>query len=170
MKKLIPVLAIIFMIFLSSCWDSFDRQNNYSSYKPILMEKSILGKSVSVQNAKQMCATGKIYFKDDFIYIVEKYEGIHVIDNSNPQEPNNVGFIGVPGSVDMAMKNDIIYVDNATDLVAIDISNGISGIEVTKRIADVFPELLPPDGLWLKEEFQLQNRPENTVIIGWEKY
>lgn len=171
MKKTIYLTAFVAMLFLSSCWDnSFWTNDYYSTYKPVLMERAELEKSVTVQPARQMCATGKIYFKDDYIYIVEKYQGIHVIDNSNPSSPENQCFIYVPGSVDMAMKNNVIYVDNARDLVAIDISNGASNMKITKREKNVFPELVPPDGLGLRPEFQEGNRPANTVIIGWEEF
>ncbi len=169
MKKSIPVIAIIVMLFLSSCWEPFGGEEFYSDYKPVLMERTNLENSISVQAPRQMCATGKIFFKDNFIYIVERYEGIHVVDNSNPKEPHNTAFIAVPGSVDMAMKNNVIYVDNATDLVAIDISNGASNMAVTKRVKDIFPEHLPPDGRGLRPEFYQESRPENTIIIGWEK-
>jgi hypothetical protein len=133
------------------------------------MEREMLEKSITFEAPHQMCATGKIYFKDDFIYINEKYSGIHVIDNSNPSTPVNIGFISIPGSVDMAMKNNILYVDNAVDLVAIDLSQGIENITVTKRLIEVFPEHTPPDGEFLRPEFRIENRPENTVIIAWEK-
>ena len=171
MKKTIPIFIILFMLFQTSCWnDNFEfRDNYYSEYKPVLMKRDALENSVSFQEPRQLCRTGKIYFKDDIIYINEKYKGVHIIDNSNPSNPTNLGFISVPGSVDMAMKNNVIFIDNATDLIAIDLSAGITNPTVTKREKNVFPEHLPPDGLGLREEYIDGNRPENTVIIGWEK-
>ena len=157
------------MFLMTSCPNNNFFEEYYSEYKPILMERSVLENSISFQNPRQLCTTGKIYFKDNIIYINEKYEGVHVIDNSNPAEPNNLGFICVPGSIDLAMKNDILYIDNATDLVAIDLSDGAENLKITERIKETFPEHLPPDGLTMRPEFQKENRPENTVIIGWEK-
>ena len=79
-------------------------------------------------------------------------------------------FITIPGCVDIAIKGNILYSDNAIDLVAIDISSGAVNLEVVKRIKDVFPEHKPPDGKSLQQEFLKGNRPENTLIIGWELY
>lgn len=153
---------------LTQCWNDWDYEN-YSEYKPVLMDRIALENSIAFNEARQMCTTGKIYFKDDFIYINEIYKGIHVIDNSNPAVPVNKGFISVPGSVDLAMKNDILYVDNAVDLVAIDLSNGLENLSVTTRLKSVFPELTTPDGKSLKPDYSLENRPENTIIVAWEK-
>ena len=60
----------------------------------------------------------------------------------------------------MAIRNNMIYINQATDLIAVeyDISNGIS---LTKRVVNVFPELRSPDG------FLPYNIPENNVVIGW---
>ena len=75
---------------------------------------------------------GKIYYKDSFIYVNERNKGIHVIDNTNPAHPMPVRFINVAGSEDIAIKGNILYADNITDLVAIDISD-FNNIRVTKR-------------------------------------
>ena len=168
MKKTIPILIILLMFSLSSCFDNFNNPE-YSEYKPVLMKRDVLEQSISFQGPRQLCRTGKMYFKDNFIYINEKYEGVHVIDNSNPAIPVSLGFIVIPGSVDMAMKNNILYVDNAVDLVSLDLSGDLDNIQLTKRIREIFPEDTPPDGLTMRPEFQKGSRPENTIIIGWEK-
>jgi hypothetical protein len=162
-------LFFVSIILLFSSCDFGNSYDYYSEYKPILMERSALENSISFKNARQMCQTGKIYFKDNYIFINEKYSGIHVIDNSNPESPENIGFITVPGSIDMAIKNNILYVDNAVDLVAIDLSGELENLFVTKRIKSSFPEHLPPDGKTPKPEFSVENRPANTVIVAWEK-
>ncbi len=60
-----------------------------------------------------------------------------MIDNKNPESPVNMGFIEIPGNLDMAVNNDILYVDSYLDLVAIDITNPLSPVEVN-RVNDVF--------------------------------
>ncbi len=141
----------------------------YSDYKPILMHRDVLGKSIAFSSSRDLKEPGKIYVKGNILYINEKYTGFHVIDNTDPQNPINTGFITVPGSIDIAIKKDILYVDNSVDLVAIDISNGVQNLSVSKRVKSVFPELLPPDGRTLDTEYKQENRPANTVIVGWVK-
>jgi hypothetical protein len=68
----------------------------------------------------------------------------------------------------MAIKGNSMYIDNATDLVTVDLSV-ITSLQVTGRVQSVFPELLPPDLTYLPEVYKLSNRPENTVIVEWRK-
>jgi len=81
---------------------------------------------------------GKIYLKDEYLFINEINKGLHIIDNSDPGSPQNIAFITIPGNVDIAIKGEILYADNAVDLIAIDITN-INDIKVVKRIENVFP-------------------------------
>jgi hypothetical protein len=162
----ISLFIMLIMMSFTTCYNDW---NDYSEYKPVLIEKTALANSISFQPPRQVCQTGKIYFKDNYIFLNEKYCGIHVFDNTNPSAPVNLGFIAIPGSVDIAMKNNVLYVDNAIDLVAIDLSNGLENLTVTKRVTDVFPEHLPPDGKMLRPEFSVENRPANTIVVAWEK-
>jgi hypothetical protein len=70
----------------------------------------------------------------------------------------------------MAVKDNVLYVDNATDLVAItfDTTNW-AGITVSKRIRDILPELSPPDYQYIPWEYTRTKRPKNTVIVGWKE-
>ena len=133
------------------------------------MSRTELEKSISFTEAKEMMQAGKIYLKGDTIFINEKYKGIHVIDNTNPSNPQKIGFIVIPGCIDMAMKENILFADNSIDLVAINLTGGLSQLNVSKRLIGIFPELTAPDNRILQSQYQPENRPENTVIVGWEK-
>jgi hypothetical protein len=113
-------------------------------------------------------AMDKIYVKDNLLLITEKYKGVHVFDNSNPSNPINVGFLRIPGCVDVAMKGSVLYADNATDLVAVTLSN-LNDIKVCSRVEDCLPELTPPGYNYLPSVFSKEKRPENTVIVEWKK-
>jgi hypothetical protein len=162
-KGLFPLLFLTILIFTSSR----DNFYNESQYFPILMERSELEKSIFYRDPQDIANPGKIYYKDQTIYLVEKYKGIHVIDNSNPETPNRIAFINIPGCIDIAIKNNSLMADNATDLVSIDITN-LSALKVTERIPNVFPESTPPDLTYIPYMFTSSNRPRNTIIIGWE--
>jgi hypothetical protein len=163
-KGIYPLLFLTILIFSSSRDDFY----NESEYFPILMERPELEKSIKFREKQEIEIPGKIYYKDQTIYLVEKYKGIHVIDNSNPASPINIGFINIPGCIDIAIKNKSLLTDNATDLVAIDITD-LSELRVTERIQNVFPECTPPDLEYIPYMFSNTNRPRNTVIVGWKK-
>lgn len=139
-----------------------------SAYTPMLMERDQLEKAVIYKTGQEMVNPGKIYIYGNTLFMSDRYNGVHIIDNSNPREPKKTGYIRVPGCVDMAVKQNIMYLDNAVDLIAIDLDK-LPEIVITSRVRNVFPDLLPPDANTMPEEFLPANRPANTIIVGWKK-
>ena len=166
MIKTTIVIIISLLSMLSECYQFYV---DYSDYKPILMTRTQLEKSISYSEPCNLINPGKIYIKGDTIFINEKYKGIHVFDNSNPSKPKNIGFITIPGCIDISMKNNVLYADNSVDLVAIELSNNLANLKVTERLREIFPELTAPDNRVLQSQYNRYNRPENTIIVGWEK-
>lgn len=166
MKKWLLFILIGFLT--SSCWDLFNAPDiEYTAYSPILSTRAELENSILIEGPKDLKSPGKIYSKDQFLFISDRFNGVHIYDNSDPKNPVNLGFIRILGAFDIAMKNKVLYVDNAVDLVALDLSNP-EQIEQTQRIKNVFPEPPPPDGLSIPNNFLPENRPENTIIVGWK--
>ena len=158
MKKVI----ILFIVVLLGTSSRSDRSET-GAYTPVFMSRETLENSVKyILGARDMIQTGKIYYRAPNIYVNERYKGVHVINNSNPAQPVNEGFILAPGCIDMAVKDNILYLDNAVDLVSFD----LDGKQVTKRIRNVFPEPLPPDNLSF---YKSSNRPEGYILVEWKK-
>ena len=159
MKKVIVLLAVSFfaMAFRSDGGEK-------DTYTPIFISRETLENSVRyIVGARDMIQTGKIYYRAPYIYVNERYKGVHVINNANPSQPVNEGFILAPGCIDMAVKGNILYLDNAVDLVSFDLDSK----QVTKRIRNVFPEPLPPEDFYYY--FNRYNRPEGYILIEWKK-
>lgn len=96
--------------------------------------------TVGMTKAVQAKATGKIYIYNNYLFINEPNEGIHIYNNANPNAPVNIAFLQIPGNVDIAIHNNILYADNFIDLLAFDISN-MSNIQQVKRVKDVFKQV-----------------------------
>jgi hypothetical protein len=127
------------------------------------MERKELEKSVSfMEQGKEMKNPGKIYYKHPYLFVNEKYKGVHIFDNTDPENPVKKGFIAVPGCIDMAVKDHVIYLDNAVDLVTFDLNRKT----ILVRIPNVFPELSPPNG-YVRYDY---NRDENLILVEWAKY
>lgn len=138
-KHIFSVLVLL-LAFSSACTDKVFETFNANS--PIYMSYSDLRSAVKMNTAQKLNNPGKIYFKDNFIFINEKMRGIHVFDVSDPQNPQNKGFIEIPGNVDIAIKDNILYADSYVDLVAIDVSS-FSAMKEVGRVEKVFPYTLP---------------------------
>lgn len=136
--KLFAVLAVA-LFFVASCTkDSCKTTTTYVKYEPIYMSLDEIRQPIAVESSRALKYPGKIYLYHNYLLINEKLEGIHVIDNNDPSNPVNVGFIKIEGNVDMAVKGNILYADSYIDLLTIDISD-INNPQILDRDEDVFP-------------------------------
>ena len=166
-----PVFAaVVFVaatVFVVTGCTSYER---VSVFSPIYLSYAELRTPVMAVDPVDIGTTGKIYVKDSYIYVNELYEGIHVIDNTDPSSPQRIAFIPIPGNVDMAIKGTTLYADSYVDLVAVDIADPLNAVEVA-RIEDTFPYMTPSP--WIAEDFVAGSRVETPdesigVVVGWE--
>ncbi|WP_084555844.1 LVIVD repeat-containing protein [Alkaliflexus imshenetskii] len=130
---------------------------------PIYMTFDKLRAAVKASSARNLEKPGKIYFKDDHIFVVEFMKGVHVLDLSNPKSPQNVAFIEIPGCVDIAVRYNILYADSFVDLVSIDVSD-VTSIKEVARVQDALPYMVPPTG---NNYRQLDVNREQGVVVDW---
>ncbi|MFV0267436.1 MAG: LVIVD repeat-containing protein, partial [Draconibacterium sp.] len=131
---------------------------------PVYLTYEELRSAVKVTESRTLEVPGKIYFKDNLLFVNEVFEGVHILDMTNPANPENLGFIEIPGNVDIAIKNNTLYADSYIDLVAIDISD-IDNPKEVNRVEDVFPYTLPK----YDENYRLADIDEEKgVVIDWK--
>lgn len=168
--KIKTTLILIFAVTVlqSCCWhgdcgetDDFPPVVVESQYEPVFMERSDFERSVILSPAKPVVNAGKIYVIEPYLFINEKNEGFHVFNNENPSNPTPIYFIESPGATDLAIREDILFINQATDLIAVQVVLGSGTLTVTKRIKDTFPEMLSPEG------FYPTDVPPNNVVVNW---
>lgn len=139
MKTFFKNISFLFLIALifGACRDECENMFTYTTQIPIFESKADIRTGFANQNPSMLENPGKIYFKDQYIFVNEFQKGVHIIDNSNPQSPQNIAFIKIPGNVDIAVKGQVLYADSYMDLLAININNPQNAI-VMNRIEDVF--------------------------------
>ncbi|MDR1524192.1 MAG: hypothetical protein LBS79_02900 [Tannerella sp.] len=136
----------------------------YWDYIPVFMKRADLEKSVSWQSGgRDLENPGKIYYKSPYIFVNERYKGVHVINNSDPYKPVKEGFIVAPGCIDIAVKGNMMYLDNSVDLVAVDLNTK----QVTSRIRNVFPEPSSPENQVFYDYGEL--RDPDLILVAWKK-
>jgi hypothetical protein len=162
--KIIPIITLFCLaaFFFSSCEDTNLRE--YKGYAPVYLSLDNLRSSVNVVVGSDLKNPGKIYYKDNYIFIVEELQGIHVFDNSNPASPVNKSFVKLPGVVDISISGNILYADSYIDLVVIDLQD-IENIKEVGRVKNVLPYTVPkvPDDFPMGSVDQ-----EKGVVIDWE--
>ncbi|WP_266361965.1 LVIVD repeat-containing protein [Tellurirhabdus rosea] len=133
-------LLLLFVAALLASWGCTDKCREtrvFRQFTPQTFTAAQLRQSIAQEEARTLVNPGKIYYKDGYLFINEVKEGIHVIDNRNPENPKMVTFLRIPGNGDMAVRNNILYADSYMDLVALDISNPAS-IKPAGRAENVF--------------------------------
>ena len=121
-RLLMPLIPLCF-IGLSACEDRCEIEATHFYYEPVYTSWEELRASVKFETPRPINQHGKIYFINDYVLINEPNVGIHFIDNTDRENPENVGFLTIPGNFDLAANQQYLYVDSYTDLVIIDISN-----------------------------------------------
>lgn len=163
-SKIVPILTIFAFtaIFISSCEDSTFRE--YRGYAPVYMSYEDLRASVATKQNVDLENPGKIYYKDNYIFIVEELKGIHVFDNTDPASPVKKAFVNLPGVVDISISDHFLYADSFVDLVILDVEN-IDNIHEAGRVKDILPYTVPP----VEEDFPMAYVDEERgVVIDWD--
>jgi hypothetical protein len=88
------------------------------------------------------------------LFYIAQNSGIHVFNNQNPENPQNIAFIQLEGVHDISVKNDILYADNFMDLVVFDISN-VSAIQLVNVQEDMlyYYATYPDDVLYYQDVY-----------------
>ena len=159
-KTLISFIALIAaVVFLNSCVKD-KLTTTYTLYKPVYKNKQEVLQSIKSNSPTPLVQTGKLFKLGNYIFVNEVNKGVHIIDNSNPSSPVNKYFISIPGNVDLAVKDNTLYADIHTDLIAIDISNP-QAVVVKKMLQYVFPERQYSNGF---------KADSTQYIVDWIKY
>ncbi len=161
--KNIVVLILLSGFVLSGCKDIYTEQ--YLSLEPVYLSYEDFRASVKVVSQQDLVQPGKIYTIANYIFINEVSKGVHVYNNVNPASPQYVGFINIPGNVDMVVKNNIMYADSYTDLVAIDITDPAKAKEVG-RAQKAFQYSVPA---YPETKYRIgQVDQTKGVVVSWE--
>jgi hypothetical protein len=115
-------IAVI-VLFQSCLKDDCSLKRTYTRYDPVYITLSELRSGLKLQDQQELKSPGKIYVYGDYLLVNEIKQGIHIYDNANPANPIKINFIEIPGNVDMAVRDGILYADNYVDLLAIDIKD-----------------------------------------------
>jgi hypothetical protein len=160
--KLMAILLVVLPFAFSACVkDTCSKSNTYTYYKPVYKTKTEVRNNIKSNTAREVENPGKLCLLGNYIFLNEVDRGVHIIDNSNPAQPRNIGFIDIPGNLDIAVKGTTLYADLFTDLVAIDISNPQS-VSLKKVVEGLFPYRYYGNGF-------VATSNSEQIITDWEK-
>ena len=164
MKTKLFTLLLLCSFLLVGCIYGNGSEDNFPTeqFEPVYMARDAFENSVAITSPKASINAGKIYLKDNLLFVTDVNKGFQIYNYANPENPIATAYINFPGATDMAIRNNSINVNQATDLVTIDFNSSTNAIIVTNRIKNVFPVKLSPLGNYP------QDKP-NQVVTNWIK-
>jgi len=168
MKRTIFLFSLSLLV-MTSCSDYIKETVTYKVNEPVFMSNETFRNSVKVSTVPQtISGIGKMCFYNNYLYISEPNKGIHIINNTDPANPQVTGFIQILGNADLAIRNGLLYADSFIDLVWFDVTNPAYP-ELKGRLDSIFPTALPlpPNhyGIDYAKTYSVKN---NGIVIGWE--
>ena len=167
MKKFALFLMLTAGFAMVSCdSDNEVPTEEYQVAVPLTMSVEEFRNSVDIISPLPVEKSGKIYAYQDYIFVNDKYRGVHVIDNRNPASPQKIAFIKIPGNVDIAVKDNYLYADSLRDLLVFDLSD-INQINLANRLTDVLRDNVP----WPFEADFVDYEgfgDGSEILIGWD--
>ena len=166
LKALIRILLVSFTgVFITSCIQEPSVEiENVKGYKPIYAEQ--MDSQIEFGSPRLIDTPGKIYVYANYLFVNERGEGVHVINNANPASPVNMAFLKIPGNVDIAVREYVLYADSFSDLVAIDISDirNPKVCDIERNVFNFFQEYPNVTGVY----FECVDNSKG-VVIAWEQ-
>ncbi len=131
----IAFMALLSFFTLQGCVEYRDdpicTELNYMTFE------EFRAKGVEILAPREIKEAGKIYVYNNTLFVAEKNRGVHVIDNSDKNNPSLKAFIKIAGNIDMAVKDGYLYLDSYMDLVVVNIKN-LDSIKEVNRVNDTF--------------------------------
>jgi len=171
MKKLaywaIPFLTVLgsSFILMQACTKTSNTPKTktftytYTMQTPVYQLKQNVMDSINGNAAEVIDSLGKIYVKDNLIFLNDVDKGIHIIDNTNPAHPAQIAFLKIPGNQDIVIKGNMLYADMYSDLLAIDISD-LHHAQISTMLPAIFTDRGYANGYFMDS---------NQVIVSWIK-
>ncbi len=154
-RLLLLLFIVLISLLLSSCSDECERHYTYATLDPVYLSfEELQATPIQLSSPQSIVNPGNIESYEHYLFINEIFNGIHVIDNSNPQSPRQVGFIKLRGNFDIDLDGTTLYADHYTDIVAIDISRPASP-QLLSRTLNVYLDSYTTN--------------VNGIIVGWEE-
>lgn len=168
MKIFSPTAFLLCMIIsFSSCQDKILK--TYDANVPIYMSYDEWRSMDFPLSAPQALSfPGNIYLKDQLLFVNELFKGLHVYDNSNPANPVDLGFIEIPGNTEIAMRNNILFLNSYYDLLMLDISD-LQNPSLAGRIENAFAFDNPSAVPGFNHEYPIAEwNADKGVVVGWK--
>jgi len=137
LQRIFPLLLLA--VLLSSCLEErCESQLTYVAYEPVVVSPVDYRTDIEAEGPRgQICQPSGFYVYGQYLMVTDRNIGLHILDNSDPTSPRPLSFLPVAGAAGLAVRNDILYLNNYTDLVAFSLADPVNPTMLS-RTEDVF--------------------------------
>ncbi len=142
------ILLLFVTALCYSCANDFGKKTvTYTKGNAIYGDLAEFRATPLLAHARDISDPGKIFVYNDLILVGEEGFGIHILDNSDPNNPAPVSFLNIPGNKEYYVSDGILYAESMYDMLQIDVSNMHQPLLLT-RIENAFMDpIYADDGL-----------------------
>lgn len=153
-------LAITTVLMVGCIEDDCTETQTFYQYNAVYYPEAQIRATPSMGESRELVNPGKMYFYQDYIFINEQAEGVHIYDMSDVSSPRAIGFIDIVGNFDIAIKDGMLYADNVIDMVVLDVRD-INNVRFVNRV-EGFQERWFNEGLGY---YSHQQRAERQAVL-----
>lgn len=121
--RVLFVFSVSIFVFSACNLDSGTQEFSYTKATGIYADLDDIRAIPLLGTVQEIVDPGKIFVEEEFLLIGEEKKGIHVLDNSDPSNPTQVGFINIPGNREFYIEGNFLYAETYYDMIKVDISN-----------------------------------------------
>lgn len=142
--RMLPIFLLGMASIFGSTIDTCDGENiDALCISPVILSWQDVRQDIQVDLAgdQRLKRTGKIHSLDNWLFVVEKYRGIHIFDVTDQLNPIRKLYLPIPGALDLTIKDGILYSSAFSDLISLDLDKLLQtdGLELAvSRQEDVF--------------------------------
>jgi hypothetical protein len=156
----ISCFLCLLILTVSCIWHTEDNFSSTSQYEAVIMNRQDFENTVGTFASQDIIKSGKIYIFENLLFISEVNDGFHVFNYQDPTNPVPIKYIKAPGATDLAIRNGILYINQATDLITLKFNEQTLSFDLMHRNKNVFPQKISPDGFD-------QQTGANEIIVNW---
>lgn len=154
----------ILSILLSGCYCDYKNPGKdkvVSGVKPVYGQ--FVKKDISLSESWPANDLGTPLVYENFLLVLEKFAGIHVIDNGDPTNPNKIGFLEIDELADFGIVNNSLVVacgNNVHTFYIEEIQKLVYGDELSKAFLFPIGSTSPED---YYGSFECRDEDKDTV-------
>ena len=117
-------LLLLPLLFSACGKDSCEQSLTYTRLTPAFVSPADFRNApIVLESSEGLRDPGRMYYYGQTLLINERNRGIHLYDNRDPRHPVALGYLAIPGNTDFVVRNGIVYANQYTDLLALDLSD-----------------------------------------------